>query len=263
MRTARALPLQASSIKDDKGYALSVRQNTLDLDEALTSNIRDASSRALPPVPSSPSPSTSRGVASPLHQQPPAPPLKEEGDVFDDALEHHQHHNIGYEVNSEDDEEDDDDDDDLMLGANGLVEEAGYLDEEEDPPLTNIPPAPTPPTSTLDSDFASAGTYASTLPSLPPATQQAIYGTYKCATVGAPTSLRPGVFNPVGRAKWDGWSEKYGVLDTKEKAKVAYVELIKELSKGAFTPAEDHVKEKPVFLQILDKEDATEKVRVC
>ena len=92
------------------------------------------------------------------------------------------------------------------------------------------------PTSTLDSDFASAAAFASTLGSLPKATQQAIYGTYKCATVGAPTSSRPGVFDPVGRAKWDGWTDKCKQLDTKEKAKAAYIALIVDLSKGSLVP---------------------------
>eukprot|EP00518_Triparma_eleuthera_P001540 CAMPEP_0182456332 /NCGR_PEP_ID=MMETSP1319-20130603/2194_1 /TAXON_ID=172717 /ORGANISM="Bolidomonas pacifica, Strain RCC208" /LENGTH=284 /DNA_ID=CAMNT_0024654549 /DNA_START=334 /DNA_END=1185 /DNA_ORIENTATION=+ len=89
----------------------------------------------------------------------------------------------------------------------------------------------------LDASFSSAATFASSLSSLDKATQQSIYGLYKCSTVGCPPKNRPSVFDVVGRAKWDGWSSKYNHFKgDKDAAKRAYIDLIVKVSKGTFKP---------------------------
>jgi len=51
-----------------------------------------------------------------------------------------------------------------------------------------------------------------------------LYGMYKQATKGPNTTSRPsGMFDPVGAAKWDGWT-KYKSL-SKESAMLEYVKL--------------------------------------
>ena len=97
---------------------------------------------------------------------------------------------------------------------------------------------PSPSTSSLlDASFSSAASFASSFgSSLDKATQQSIYGLYKCSTVGCPPPNRPSVFD-VGRAKWDGWSSKYNCFKgDKDAAKRAYINLIVKVSEGTFKP---------------------------
>ncbi|GMH92448.1 hypothetical protein TrST_g1899 [Triparma strigata] len=70
-------------------------------------------------------------------------------------------------------------------------------------------------------------------PSLPNETKLAVYSYYKCSTVGEPNVSRPGIFDPVRRAKFDGWKEAWERLKSQDEAKAAYVKLITDLSEDA------------------------------
>lgn len=67
--------------------------------------------------------------------------------------------------------------------------------------------------------------------SKPPSNEQLLklYGLYKQATVGDVKGSRPGVLDPVGRAKWDAWTARKGM--SADEAKRLYVGLVGELAK--------------------------------
>uniref|UniRef100_A0A7N9AS71 Acyl-CoA-binding protein n=1 Tax=Mastacembelus armatus TaxID=205130 RepID=A0A7N9AS71_9TELE len=52
----------------------------------------------------------------------------------------------------------------------------------------------------------------------------ALYGLYKQATVGDVNIDRPGMFDFIGKTKWDGWAAKKGGISM-----AAYVDLVEEL----------------------------------
>jgi diazepam-binding inhibitor (GABA receptor modulator, acyl-CoA-binding protein) len=54
-----------------------------------------------------------------------------------------------------------------------------------------------------------------------------IYALYKQATAGDADGDRPGLTDPVGRAKWDAWKLLAGT--SAEEAKQSYVDLIESL----------------------------------
>jgi acyl-CoA-binding protein len=54
-----------------------------------------------------------------------------------------------------------------------------------------------------------------------------LYALYKQATEGDPTGKRPGMFDPVGRAKYDAWQKVAGT--SADEAKQAYVDLVRQL----------------------------------
>lgn len=58
-----------------------------------------------------------------------------------------------------------------------------------------------------------------------------LYALYKQATVGDVNTPRPGVFDFMGRAKWDAWETKKGKL-TKKQAEEEYVAVVTELQKN-------------------------------
>ncbi len=58
-----------------------------------------------------------------------------------------------------------------------------------------------------------------------------LYALYKQATAGDVAGKRPGMFDPVGRAKYDAWSEKRGMSSAE--AMEAYIELVDRLAGGA------------------------------
>ena len=68
--------------------------------------------------------------------------------------------------------------------------------------------------------------------SRPPSNEQLLdlYGLYKQATVGDVKGSRPGMLDPVGRAKWDAWAARKGTSG--EEAKRLYVGLVAELVKS-------------------------------
>jgi acyl-CoA-binding protein len=55
-----------------------------------------------------------------------------------------------------------------------------------------------------------------------------LYGLYKQATVGDVTGSRPGMMNPVGRAKYDAWATLSGTPS--EAAKEQYVAIVADLT---------------------------------
>jgi acyl-CoA-binding protein len=56
-----------------------------------------------------------------------------------------------------------------------------------------------------------------------------LYALYKQATAGDVAGDRPGMFNMVGRAKYDAWAGVKG--KAKEKAMKEYIALVEELKK--------------------------------
>jgi diazepam-binding inhibitor (GABA receptor modulating acyl-CoA-binding protein) len=56
-----------------------------------------------------------------------------------------------------------------------------------------------------------------------------LYKFFKQATVGDCDTERPGIFDQVGRAKWDAWNSLKGT--SSEDAKEAYIKLVEELLK--------------------------------
>jgi len=55
----------------------------------------------------------------------------------------------------------------------------------------------------------------------------ALYGLYKQGTAGDVNIDRPGMFDVIGRGKWDAWNEKKGL--SKEEAMATYVDLVEKL----------------------------------
>lgn len=55
-----------------------------------------------------------------------------------------------------------------------------------------------------------------------------LYALYKQATAGDVAGKRPGMFDPVGRAKFNAWSGKAGM--SREQAMESYVELVDRLA---------------------------------
>ena len=54
-----------------------------------------------------------------------------------------------------------------------------------------------------------------------------LYALYKQGTVGDATGERPGMFDFVGRAKFDAWKELAGT--NQDEAKERYIDLVEEL----------------------------------
>lgn len=79
-----------------------------------------------------------------------------------------------------------------------------------------------------DDRLAAAAARAKELPQQPNDVLLQLYGLYKQATQGDVTSDRPSLFDPVGRAKFDAWSQRRGM--SKEEAVQAYVELVDKLA---------------------------------
>ncbi len=82
----------------------------------------------------------------------------------------------------------------------------------------------------LEDDFAAAQERVKKL-SRRPANDQllALYGLYKQATAGDAVGKRPGMLDPVGRAKYDAWASRRG-LD-RSGAMRSYVELVDTLTR--------------------------------
>lgn len=82
----------------------------------------------------------------------------------------------------------------------------------------------------LDQDFAAAQERVKKLSRRPSNDQLlALYGLYKQATEGDATGKRPGMLDPVGRAKYDAWVSRRGT--DRAGAMQAYVELVETLSR--------------------------------
>jgi acyl-CoA-binding protein len=79
----------------------------------------------------------------------------------------------------------------------------------------------------IESKFQEAVAKSKQLPTQPNETLLELYGLYKQATQGDVSGNRPGMFDPVGRAKYDAWSGHAGM--SQEDAMGAYVELVDRL----------------------------------
>jgi acyl-CoA-binding protein len=83
---------------------------------------------------------------------------------------------------------------------------------------------------TLDEQFTKAQADVKTLAAKPSNdTLLELYSLYKQGTEGDATGSRPGMFDMVGRAKFDAWSKRKGTA--KDAAKTAYVALVAGLLK--------------------------------
>ncbi len=83
---------------------------------------------------------------------------------------------------------------------------------------------------TPDEQFAKAQAEVKTLSQRPSNdTLLDLYALYKQGTEGDTSGSRPGMFDPVGRAKFDAWAKKKGTA--KDAAKAAYVVLAASLLK--------------------------------
>jgi len=82
----------------------------------------------------------------------------------------------------------------------------------------------------LKSRFQEAAIRAKELGDQPNDTLLELYALYKQATSGDASGKRPGMFDPVGRAKFDAWSGRAGM--SSEEAMEAYVELVDRLAGG-------------------------------
>jgi diazepam-binding inhibitor (GABA receptor modulating acyl-CoA-binding protein) len=82
--------------------------------------------------------------------------------------------------------------------------------------------------SDLEKKFEAATKQAKALPERPSDENLLkMYALYKQATSGDAEGSRPGMFDLVGRAKFDAWAEQKGT--SKEAAMKAYVKLVDSL----------------------------------
>ena len=80
----------------------------------------------------------------------------------------------------------------------------------------------------IKDDFEKAQADVKTLKAKPDnATLLELYALYKQGTEGDAAGRRPGIMDPVGRAKFDAWGGKKGAsLDEAMKAYIAYVKKL-------------------------------------
>ncbi len=82
----------------------------------------------------------------------------------------------------------------------------------------------------LEDDFAAAQTRIRQLSESPPNDDLlALYGLYKQGTLGDVAGKRPGILDLRGRAKYDAWAARKGML--KNAAMQHYVDLVDALTK--------------------------------
>jgi acyl-CoA-binding protein len=82
--------------------------------------------------------------------------------------------------------------------------------------------------SELDVLFQAAVTQAKSLPTRPGNDDLlALYAHYKQATLGDAGDKRPGLTDPVGRAKYNAWAKLQGL--SQPAARQAYVDLVERL----------------------------------
>jgi acyl-CoA-binding protein len=82
----------------------------------------------------------------------------------------------------------------------------------------------------LTAEFERATARAKQLPGQTDEVLLELYGLYKQATVGDVTGDEPGVFDFVGRAKYDAWSARRGL--SRDEAMGAYIRRVDELAQG-------------------------------
>lgn len=82
--------------------------------------------------------------------------------------------------------------------------------------------------SDLQERFQAAAQSAQSLPQRPDNdTLLRLYALYKQATSGDNSGKRPGMFDMVGRAKFDAWAELKGT--SRDEAMQAYIDLVAQL----------------------------------
>lgn len=83
---------------------------------------------------------------------------------------------------------------------------------------------------TLEEQFAKAQSDVKTLTDRPGNdTLLELYALYKQATAGDASGSRPGMFDPVGRAKFDAWAKKKGTAP--DAARTSYVARVQGMLK--------------------------------
>ncbi len=80
----------------------------------------------------------------------------------------------------------------------------------------------------LQSDFEQATVRAKSLPEQSNDVLLQLYGLYKQASTGDVQGDEPGMFDFVGKAKYDAWAARRGM--SKDAAMQAYVELVDKLA---------------------------------
>ena len=85
--------------------------------------------------------------------------------------------------------------------------------------------------SGLHEDFRQATARAKSLPEQSNDVLLQLYGLFKQATAGDVSGDEPGMFDFVGRAKYDAWATRRGM--DKEQAMAAYVALVNTLAGGS------------------------------
>ena len=83
---------------------------------------------------------------------------------------------------------------------------------------------------TSDASFQDAVARAKTLPQQPNDVLLELYSLYKQATEGDVTIDPPGMFDFVGRAKYDAWLSRKGMSQTE--ATAGYIALVDRLAGG-------------------------------
>lgn len=84
---------------------------------------------------------------------------------------------------------------------------------------------------TLDAEFDAAVSRVKSLPKRPSDEQLLeLYALYKQATVGDVHGEEPGLFDFVGRAKYEAWAKRKGMPSTQ--AKQAYISMVHRLETG-------------------------------
>lgn len=78
--------------------------------------------------------------------------------------------------------------------------------------------------------FEAAAVRSKSLPTQGNETLLDLYALFKQATVGDAAGSRPGMFDLVGRAKYDAWAKRAGTA--KDDAMRQYVELVERLEEG-------------------------------
>lgn len=82
----------------------------------------------------------------------------------------------------------------------------------------------------VSAEFEKAAQQAKGLPDQPDEVLLELYGLYKQATAGDVSGDAPGMFDFVGRAKYDAWKSRQGM--DREAAMRSYVDRVKELAGG-------------------------------
>jgi acyl-CoA-binding protein len=82
--------------------------------------------------------------------------------------------------------------------------------------------------SELEEQFKQAGESVTKLAAAPSNEDKLkLYGLFKQGSEGDASGKRPGMFDPVGRAKWDAWAGNKG--KSQDEAKQAYIDLVRSL----------------------------------